>query len=212
MDLPQAAETPGTDGKNIERTCNDIGRNYKGAIQRIMASSMRHLNVCQKATYNISMKITRAIVTLYYALLLCVTATAADIDLAWDHSLSEGVLGYNIYYGLSSGVYTAHVNVPYQTTWTLTGLGPGTWFIAATAFDSESESEYSNEVSAIITQVVSCDVNGDASINILDQQALTNLILYGPADLLFDLNQDGSLNVLDLQILSNVILGQRTCP
>ena len=98
--------------------------------------------------------------------------------------------------------------MPYQTTWTLT-LEPGTYYIAATARSATDESTYSNEVSATVADSNRCDVNADGAVNVLDLQALANLILAGQT--LPDLNGDGQLNVLDLQKLANVILGISTC-
>ena len=151
----------------------------------------------------------RRVATACYALLLCVTAWAGDVSLAWDHSISGDVTGYRLHYGATSGSYTVHVDVPYQTTWTLTGLAPGTYYIAATAYSATAESDYSNEVSTTVNGSVSCDVNGDGAVNVLDLQALANLILLGQMQP--DLTGDGLLNVLDLQKLANVILGISTC-
>lgn len=95
----------------------------------------------------------RCAIVLLCAVLLAAGALAADVSLAWDHSISEAVTGYRIYYGPSSRTYRAHDEVPYQTTWTVKGLAPGTWYFAATAIDSAgNESEYSNEVSTTIEE------------------------------------------------------------
>jgi hypothetical protein len=120
-----------------------------------------------------------------------------------------------MYYGNASRTYSAHDEVPYQTTWTVTGLGSGIWYFAVTAFDTAgNESDFSNEVSTTIgAPSIICDINADGSINILDLQALANMIVgSAPPNLLFDLNRDGFVNVLDLQILANVILGKINCP
>lgn len=147
--------------------------------------------------------------------LLCVTAWAADVNLAWDHSPSDGVVGYRMYYGNASRTYTQHDAVPYQLTWTVTGLANGTYYFAVTALDIDgNESDYSNEVSTTIgTPSISCDVNGDGSVNVLDLQVMANQVLgHIPADLGNDLDRNGTVNVLDMQILANVILGVRSCP
>lgn len=155
----------------------------------------------------------QAIVTACYILLLAATLWAGDVALEWDHSVSPEVNGYRLYYGSYSRNYSAHVDVPYQTTWTLTGLKSGTWYITATATDAAgNESEFSNEVSAIIASTVSCDINGDASVNILDLQLMSNMVIVGHYDALYDLNQDEAINILDMQLLANIILGQANCP
>jgi hypothetical protein len=187
-----------------------------GQFDRITAPGIcqecrRRLNVAKMYK---TRRLPRA-VAICCAMLLSVASWAADVSLAWDHSISEGVLGYRMYYGNASRTYSAHDEVPYQTTWTVTGLGSGIWYFAATAFDTNgNESNFSNEVSTTIgAPSITCDINGDASINILDLQALSNKITVGGTiDSLFDLNGDGAVNVLDLQILANVILGFRTCP
>jgi hypothetical protein len=58
-----------------------------------------------------------------------------------------------------------------------------------------------------------CDPNLDSVVNVVDIQALINVILgitTCPANC--DVNSDGSVNVVDLQTLNNVILGVRGCP
>jgi len=84
---------------------------------------------------------------------LCLTSVnAAEVSLAWDASVSSGVTGYKIYYGTASHAYTKTDTVPMQLYWTVKDLPPGTWFFAATAFDSSgNESGFSNEVSKVIT-------------------------------------------------------------
>jgi hypothetical protein len=58
-----------------------------------------------------------------------------------------------------------------------------------------------------------CDLNSDATVNVLDVQLLVNAIMGIPGSPTGgDLNSDGSTNVLDLQLLINVILGLRSCP
>ncbi len=58
-----------------------------------------------------------------------------------------------------------------------------------------------------------CDLNSDASVNVLDLQLLVNAIMGVPGSPTgADLNSDGGTNALDLQLLVNVILGLRSCP
>jgi ABC-type oligopeptide transport system substrate-binding subunit len=59
--------------------------------------------------------------------------------------------GYKIYYGLSSGSYAATVDVGPATAYSVTDLGPGTYFIAVTAYNGDGvESAHSEEVSKTI--------------------------------------------------------------
>lgn len=90
-------------------------------------------------------------------LLLCIillpiaAAPAADITLAWDPSPSEGIAGYRLYIGKASGVYWTPIRLGTGLTYTVSGLGPGKYFFAVTAFNlAGNESGYSNEVSDII--------------------------------------------------------------
>ena len=56
------------------------------------------------------------------------------------------------------------------------------------------------------------DVNGDASINILDVVQLVNIVLGGDSPdgyqmIVSDLNSDGDINILDVVQLVNIVLG-----
>ncbi len=78
-------------------------------------------------------------------------ALPADVTLAWDPSTGPGLAGYKIYYGTASGRYTNSVDVGNVTTYVVTGLSPGTWYFAATAYDStRKETVSSNEVSVLV--------------------------------------------------------------
>jgi len=145
----------------------------------------------------------------------CLQVFAADVSLAWDPSASEGVTGYNVYVGLSSGNYNDPIAIGNQTSYTVTGLSTGTYYFAVTAFDATgNESGFSNEVSAPVGEsVTTCDVNNDSAVNVVDIQAMVNIILgLNPFQNEFDLYTDGKIDVLDLQILNNVVLGLRSCP
>lgn len=156
----------------------------------------------------------KRIATMCYMMLLAVTLQAADVSLAWDASPTETVTNYRIYRGNAPRTYSTYDHLGNVLTHTVTDLPAGTWYFTATALDAEgNESDYSNEVSTTIAPAMSCDVNGDASINVLDLQSLVNLLVSGGAiDLMFDLNSDGVVNILDVQILANVIAGTQICP
>lgn len=74
-----------------------------------------------------------------------------DATLSWNANTESDLAGYKIYYGLSTGVYTANSGVlpPSLTTKTITGLTDGVpYFFAMTAIDNENnESALSSEVS-----------------------------------------------------------------
>ncbi len=73
---------------------------------------------------------------------------ASGVTVAWVGSSDPSVVGYNVYYGGSSGTYTNGLNAGSATNLTVTGLTPGaTYYFAATAYDSMAlESDYSAEI------------------------------------------------------------------
>lgn len=71
----------------------------------------------------------------------------AQVTLAWDPNSESNVAGYKIYYGKSSKNYQKSIDVGKVTTYTLDGLIGQTYYIAATAYNTEGlESDFSNEV------------------------------------------------------------------
>ena len=145
----------------------------------------------------------------------CAGAWAADVPLVWDPSVSTNIAGYKVYVGTTSGTYGAPILIGNQTTYLVPKLSGGTYYFAVTAIDVDgNESDFSNEISrTIVTSSVTCNINGDSSINDLDLQALANVILgINVSSASYDLNQDSRVDVLDLQILNNVVLGVRSCP
>jgi hypothetical protein len=89
------------------------------------------------------MKVIYRLLTNILILLFCLPASAADVSLAWDPSSSTGVVGYKVYKGIAAGVYETPITIGNQTGFTLTGLGPGTWYFTVTAIDAEgNESDY----------------------------------------------------------------------
>lgn len=156
----------------------------------------------------------KTILSMLFLLCALPHASAADVSLAWDPSISPGVSGYKVYVGTSPRIYNAPTTIGNQTSYTVTGLSDGTYYFALTAVDvNGNESDFSDEVSTTIgTPAVGCDINGDVSVNVLDLQALANVILgLNPATGGHDLNRDGKVDVVDLQFLINVILGLRSC-
>lgn len=71
----------------------------------------------------------------------------ASVTLAWDASPDASVTGYEIHFGVRSGIYTNHVTVGNTTTATITGLPMGsTYYFAATAYNATGDvSPFSNE-------------------------------------------------------------------
>jgi hypothetical protein len=79
-------------------------------------------------------------------------ALAGDAALTWDAPTTNvdgspltDLAGYKVYYGTTSGNYSTSIDVGNQTTYTVTGLGTGTFYFAITAYDTSGyESGYSN--------------------------------------------------------------------
>ncbi len=143
-------------------------------------------------------------------------AWAQSVTLEWDPNTEPDLAGYKVYYGTAPRTYGTPITLGKVTTYTVTGLTPGTtYYFAVTAYNTAGlESGFSNEVFATIPLSSSrCDANADGSVNALDLQVLINVILGLRAPAAEnDLNRDGRVDALDLQILGNVILGTRSCP
>jgi chitinase len=77
--------------------------------------------------------------------------TAAAVTLRWDPS--AGADGYRLYYGERSQAYDTTLEIGSPTQAAVGGLAPGhTYFFAVTAYNTAGESDYSNEVSAVIPE------------------------------------------------------------
>lgn len=79
---------------------------------------------------------------------------AGDALLSWSPNTEPLLEGYKVYYGTIPGVYSASIDVGNRTSYTVTGLGIGTYYFAITAYEaSRIESGFSNEVSKTFTDV-----------------------------------------------------------
>src|SRR6058998_1899275 len=70
-------------------------------------------------------------------------ASVGSVSLAWNQTTDPAATNYNLYWGTSSGTYTAYVDVSLvtTTTYTVTGLTPGaTYYLSITYDTSASES------------------------------------------------------------------------
>ena len=79
-------------------------------------------------------------------------AASGSISLAWDRSTETDVVGYKVYWGTSSGVYTAQQDNLNEITATISNLEVGSrYYFAVTAYNQSGlESAYSQEVSGIV--------------------------------------------------------------
>jgi hypothetical protein len=76
------------------------------------------------------------------------SAVAASISVAWDPNPEPDIVGYQLHYGVASGIYTQTIDVGNSTSATISDLVPGiTYYLVVTAWNSNSlESPASNEV------------------------------------------------------------------
>jgi hypothetical protein len=104
-----------------------------------------------------------------------------------DGSTPADLSGYKVYFGTSSGTYGAPINVGNVTSYTVTGLGSGTYYFAVTAYNtSGDESGFSNEVSKsfatgpVISGVASQNITATgATISWLTDVASSSQVEYG---------------------------------
>ena len=87
---------------------------------------------------------------------------SGEVVLAWDAAPDSKAAGYKVYYGTSTKNYSKILKVGNFTSCTISGLEENkTYYFAATAYDStDSESDFSNEVSKNITVPI-FDTDGD---------------------------------------------------
>ena len=95
---------------------------------------------------------------IFFFLYLFLVVFSADITLSWGPS--EGAEGYIIWYGNEtkpeSAINPSDWEFPYRkvvttgTETTLLGVPAGTWYFAATAYNTSGQSAYSNIVSTVI--------------------------------------------------------------
>lgn len=85
---------------------------------------------------------------LVLVLLLSTPVAGASLRLAWD--ASARATAYKLYYGTTSGHYTTVLDTGPLTQAEVSGLSETqTYVFAATAYNVDGESDYSNEVSAM---------------------------------------------------------------
>jgi len=92
--------------------------------------------------------------SLALGVLALILAGPGEVRLIWDANSEADLSGYKVYVGTNSGVYGASVGmvgVLTAPTYTVTGLVPGKYYFAVTAYNTQGiESGYSNEVSTTI--------------------------------------------------------------
>ena len=79
------------------------------------------------------------------------TASAETVTVQWNANTEVGIIGYTVAYGTRSGVYTTTVPAGNVTSYPLTLTTPGTYYVAVSATSAGGTSNYSAEVSTVIT-------------------------------------------------------------
>jgi hypothetical protein len=93
------------------------------------------------------------------------SALAGEVTLAWDPPSTE-YGGFILAYGTSSGSYSNTQDVGTQATYTVTSLNPGqTYYFSVKAYNAarDTESPYSNQVSATLPSIDTTDTTPPAS-------------------------------------------------
>ncbi len=87
------------------------------------------------------------LLTLAFLLLFSVPAWAGSIELQWNPNNEPDLAGYKIHYGTAHRTYGTPVDVGNVTTYEITNLNAGTYYITITAYDiSGNESDYTYEI------------------------------------------------------------------
>lgn len=83
-----------------------------------------------------------------------ITTGSGYVDLKWDKGSEDGLVGYNLYYGKTSGQYSRRRTLGLTDTYRLDSLNNSeTYYFALTAYDAQSkESDYSDEVAIIVNE------------------------------------------------------------
>lgn len=96
------------------------------------------------------------------------TTNSPSVTVAWDVHQDQSVVGYRVYYGVSSRTYTNNVQVLNRTNNSATVsnlVRSTTYYFAATAFtDQGLESDYSNEVPFTTTPIPTAPINTRVTI------------------------------------------------
>ncbi|MFZ5875638.1 MAG: fibronectin type III domain-containing protein [Nitrospirota bacterium] len=88
---------------------------------------------------------------------------AADAILSWSPNTESDLAGYRVHYGTTSGVYPNVIDVGLVTAYTVTGLGPGTYYFTLTAYNlAGAESAFSNQGSKLIADTQPPGISGVA--------------------------------------------------
>jgi hypothetical protein len=87
------------------------------------------------------------------------------VTLGWNASSDPTVVGYHVYYGTTSGVYTSKIDVGTNTQFIVSGLVAGTtYYFTETSYNADSvESSYVPEVSWVIPGILTARLSATNS-------------------------------------------------
>ncbi|HEX9757357.1 MAG TPA: fibronectin type III domain-containing protein [Nitrospiria bacterium] len=132
---------------------------------------------------------------------------AGEALLSWNPNTESDLAGYKVYYGVASNTYGSPIDVGNQTSYTITGLGNGTYYFAITAYDTSlNESGFSLEVSHLISDnappvissiAVPSISNSNAVITWTTNESATSQVDYGTT------TSYGSSSALNLNPVTN---------
>jgi hypothetical protein len=123
-------------------------------------------------------RLTYAVGLIVYSLIILAQSSAQGangVTLAWNASSNTNVVGYNVYYGGSSGDYTNKLFVGDVTKATITGLTPGaTYYFAVTSVSAGGgESGFSAEISYTVPDPVVLALNPTRVGGVITSLSLT---------------------------------------
>jgi predicted outer membrane repeat protein len=147
---------------------------------------------------------------------LAATSNGVAFSLAWQSNPEADLDGYKVYYGRDgpgfpySGTGASEGDSPVDVgnvlSATLSGLPPGTYYLAVTAYDTNAdgvddqtdgnESWFAHEVA--ISPQSCCDFDGDGAIDV-DDIAIIAGLWDQPAAATYDLDGDGWITMVDVQ-------------
>jgi len=114
---------------------------------------------------------------------------AGDAILTWDPNTEPDLTGYKVYFGTAPGTYGTPIVLGNQTTYTVSGLGYGTYYFTVAAYDtSGNQSGFSNVVSKtfsdttppVISAISAGSITSNsAAISWTTDEAANSLVEYG---------------------------------
>jgi len=120
-----------------------------------------------KKTNNLATVLSAVTVFISFFIICNTHLLALDVNLAWDPNNESDLAGYKLYYGTSSRSYGPPIDVGNKTTYTLSGLTSGTYYLAVTAYStSGKESGFSDEVSKVLSPPPSIDTTAPIISNV----------------------------------------------